>query len=130
MMTGLLRWPTLHWTLAQAWGSASPSAREVLADRFGTANFCLGNVIGEFAGELLLNGFFLVSSMALATRRRWLAFAGVAASTLGWIAMLRNLTPLVAPAAALNNVVLPVWMLTLGVVLVSASSRWKNASAN
>ena len=122
MMTGLLRWPTLHWTLAQAWASASPAARDVLASRFATANLYLGNVIGEFAGELFLNGFFLVSSMALSTgqpRRRWLAFSGVAASALGWIAMLRNLTPLVVPVAALNNIVLPLWMLTLGLALVA-----------
>jgi hypothetical protein len=122
MMTGLLRWPTLHWTLAQAWVSAAPAAREVLANRFGAANLYLGNVIGEFAGELLLNGFFLLSSLALSSgrpRRRWLTVSGVAASTLGWIAMLRNVTPLVAPVAALNNIVLPLWMLALGLVLAA-----------
>ena len=122
MMTGLLRWPTLFWTLAQEWTSASPASREVLAGRFGTANLYLGNVIGEFVGELLLNGFFLTSSLALSAGRpgwRWLAFAGVAASTLGWIAMLRNLTQLVAPVATLNNIVLPLWMLTLGLVLAA-----------
>jgi hypothetical protein len=122
MMTGLLRWPTLHWTLAQEWALAAPAARDVLASRFATANLYLGNVVGEFVGELLLNGFFLASSMALSTgrpRRRWLAVLGVAASTLGWIAMLRNLTPLVEPVAALNNVVLPLWMLTLGLALAA-----------
>ncbi len=126
MMTGLLRWPTLHWTLARAWTSASPAARDMLASRFGMANFYLGNVIGEFAGELLVNRLFLASALALASgrpRRHWLAFLGVAASTLGWIAMLRNLTPLVGPAATLNNLVLPLWMMTLGVVLVAQSRR-------
>jgi hypothetical protein len=33
--------------------------------------------------------------------------------------MLRNLTPLVARVAALNNVVLPLWMLTLGLALAA-----------
>ena len=33
--------------------------------------------------------------------------------------MLRNLTPLVAPLATLNNIVLPLWMMTLGLVLVA-----------
>ena len=128
MMTGLLRWPTLHWMLAQEWTSASPASRDVIAGRFGTANLYLGNVIGEFAGELFLNGFFLTSSLALSAgrpRRRWLAFLGVAASALGWIAMLRNLTPLVAPAATLNNIVLPLWMLTLGLVLTVQSTTFK-----
>lgn len=122
MMTGLLRWPTLHWTLAQAWTSASPAARDLLASWFDTANLYLGNIVGEFVGELFLNGFFLASSTALSTgqpRRRWLAISGVAASALGWIAMLRNLTPLVAPIAALNNMVLPLWMLTLGLALAA-----------
>jgi hypothetical protein len=32
--------------------------------------------------------------------------------------MLRNATPWVEPIAALNNVVLPIWMLVLGVVLL------------
>ena len=124
MMAGLLRWPTLQWTLAQEWMSATPASREVIASRFATANLYLGNVIGEFVGELFLNGFFLLSSLALSARRqrrRWLAFSGVAASTLGWIAMLRNVTPLVAPIATLNNVLLPVWMLTLGLALAVSS---------
>jgi len=128
MMTGLLRWPTLHWTLAQEWALAAPAARDVLASRFDTANLYLGNVVGEFVGELFLNGFFLASSMALSTgqpRRRWLAFWGVAASALGWIAMLRNLTPLVAPVATLNNVVLPLWMMTLGLALAAQGRSGK-----
>jgi Domain of unknown function (DUF4386) len=132
MMTGLLRWSTLQWTLAQAWTSASPASRELLASRFGTANLYLGNVIGEFAGELFLNAFFLASSLALSAgrpRRRWLAFLGVAASTLGWIAMLRNLTPLVAPVATLNNIVLPLWMLTLGLVLLAGERRLTGVSS-
>lgn len=132
MMTGLLRWPTLHWALAQEWALASPAARDVLASRFGTANLYLGNVIGEFVGELLLNGFFLASSMVLSTgdRRRWLALSGVAASALGWVAMLRNLTPIVAPVAALNNVVLPVWMLTLGLVLAAHGRAFTTRVSN
>ena len=133
MMTGLLRWPTLHWMLAQEWTSASPAARDVIASRFTTANLYLGNVTGEFAGELFLNGFFLTSSLALSAggpRRRWLAFLGVAASALGWIAMLRNLTPLVAPVATLNNMVLPLWMLTLGLVLTAQGVRFKERSSD
>jgi hypothetical protein len=119
MMAGLLRWPTLQWTLAQQWTSASPATRDLLAQRFTSANVYLGNVIGEFAGELFLNGFFLAASLVLGARprRRWLACAGIAASALGWLAMLRNLTSLVAPLAALNNLVLPVWMLVLGLAL-------------
>jgi hypothetical protein len=122
MMTGLLRWPTLHWSLAQTWEAASPASRDGIATTFATANRYLGNVIGEFLGELFLNGFFLVASLAIAAaapHRRWLIYAGGAASVLGWIAMLRNITPLVASAADANNIVLPLWMLTLGIALVT-----------
>lgn len=121
MMLGLLRWPTLNWVMAQQWLTASPDVRGVLATRFDTANLLLGNVIGEFVGELLLNGFFLIASVGLAAthkRRTWVLVAGALASGLGWTAMLRNLTPAVASAATLNNTVLPLWMLTLGVMLI------------
>jgi 2-methylaconitate cis-trans-isomerase PrpF len=53
---------------------------------------------------------------------------GVAASVLGWIAMLRNVTPLVASVATLNNVVLPLWMLMLGVVLLANGCNDKSST--
>ena len=84
------------------------------------------------AGELFLNGFFLASSLALSSgrpRRRWLAVSGVAASALGWVAMLRNLTSLVAPAATLNNIVLPLWMLTLGLALAAHGRALKTGAS-
>ena len=124
MTAGLIRWPTLQWSLAGTWTLADPAERLVIAQRFDTANRLLGNALGEFAGELCLNGFFLVAAFAIAraTRQRWLMVAGIAASGLGWIAMLRNLTTAVAPVAALNNAVLPLWMLVLGVSMVRAAS--------
>jgi hypothetical protein len=112
----------LQWSLAQQWMSASPASRALLAARFATANFYLGNIVGEFVGELLLNGFFLAASLVLVSARparRWLLFAGILASVLGWTAMLRNVTPLVAPVAALNNIVLPIWMMALGLALAT-----------
>lgn len=120
MMAGLIRWSTLQWWLAESWPTAAPAAREVIAHRFNVANLYLGNVVGEFLGELFLNGFFLMAALALArrSRSRWLVFAGTSVSALGWLAMLRNVTPLVSTLAAVNNAVLPLWMLVLGVVLL------------
>lgn len=122
MLIGLMRWPTLNWGLAQAWGGASDEARAAMAARFAAGNLYLGNVIGEFAGELFLNAFFLAATLVLTSggRRRWLLGAGVAASALGFVAMLRNLTPAVATLAAVNNAALPVWMLVLGGMLIVA----------
>jgi hypothetical protein len=38
--------------------------------------------------------------------------------------MFRNVTPAVAPVAAVNNYLLPLWMIALGVILV----RWREPS--
>ncbi|MFN7985464.1 MAG: hypothetical protein U0Q11_26790 [Vicinamibacterales bacterium] len=125
MMTGLLRWPTLQWSLAEAWPSASDITREAIAARFAGANLYLGNVVGEFIGELSLNAFFLVASLALARQPRlaWLRWFGLAAGALGWTAMLRNITPAVSTIASINNSVLPLWMLALGGALIFTASR-------
>jgi hypothetical protein len=122
MMAGLLRWPSLHWELALAYADASPAARESIAAVFAASNSYLGNFVGEFLGELFLNSFFLCAAIVLtraaAPGRRWLMVAGASASLLGGLAMLRNVIAWVEPIAALNNVVLPIWMLVLGVALV------------
>jgi Domain of unknown function (DUF4386) len=121
MMAGLLRWPSLHWQLALAYDGAAPAAREAIEAVFAASNSYLGNVVGEFLGELFLNLFFVCAAWALyraGHAKRWLLIAGSAASLLGVVAMLRNAVPAVEPVAALNNAVLPLWMLLLGVNLV------------
>jgi hypothetical protein len=127
MMAGLLRWPTLHWQLALAWGDATPAAREGLAANFDLANRWLGNVVGEFLGELFLNTFFLAATWALTRadrrRARWLLPAGVLATAFGFVALWRNALPWVGPVAELNNAVLPLWMLVLGAALATQQGR-------
>lgn len=122
MAAGLLRWPSLHWQLALAWGDATDTSRESMATTFAHANLLLGNVVGEFFGELFLNLFFASAALALGRTaggaRRGLVLAGLAASALGAVAMWRNLVPALAPIAELNNLVLPVWMMTLGIALL------------
>lgn len=129
MMAGLLRWPSLHWQLALVYPDASPVAREAIAATFAASNSYLGNFVGEFLGELFLNSFFLFASIALtrsaSVSGRWLLVVGSFASLLGGLAMLRNATPWVESIAALNNVVLPIWMLILGTVLLRhRTSAW------
>lgn len=128
MMAGLLRWPSLQWQLALAYEHASPAAQESISAFFAAANSYLGNYIGEFLGELFLNTFFLCASIVLARSagpsRRWLLYAGSVASLMGGIAMLRNVVSAVAPIASLNNMVLPVWMLVLGVAMITHRSRF------
>jgi peptidoglycan/LPS O-acetylase OafA/YrhL len=120
-----LRWPTLHWQLAAEQAQAAPMVREGIAALFATSNLYLGNVIGEFFGELFLNLFFAFAAFVLARAaaridrpQHWLLLTGLAASLIGGVAMLRNLTAVVEPIAAANNIVLPLWMLVMGVAMV------------
>ncbi len=126
MVAGLLRWPSLHWHLALAYGSGTAAARESIDAIFAAANSYLGTFTGEFLGELFLNAFFAFASFALVrsgAASRWVLYTGAAVSLIGAVAMLRNVTTLVAPIAAVNNAVLPLWLLVLGVVLLRARPR-------
>jgi hypothetical protein len=121
MMLGLMRWPSVHWHLAQAQATAAPEQQPVIAAVFDGLNSYLGNYIGEFLGELSFSGFFLLSSWTLWRSRaapRWVAGTGLATSAAGLVGMLRNLTGAVAPVAAFNNYLLPLWMIIFGVVLI------------
>ena len=124
MLLGLLRWPSIHWSLANAYvGAGSDAERAAIAATFDGLNSLLGNFIGEFVGELTLNLFFLLTAIASWRARRlprWSAVAGGGAALLGLVGMWRNVTPLVAMFAEIENSVLPLWMLVLGVLLVRA----------
>jgi len=123
MMLGLMRWPSVHWHLALAFEHAAPPEQAVLAAVFDGLNTYLGNYIGEFLGELSFSVFFLLTSIACLQEPRshkWLGWFGVGTATLGLVGMFRNVTSAVAPIAALNNYLLPAFMIILGVALV----RW------
>ena len=71
-----------------------------------------------------LNAFFLLTSWALLRSRavaQGVAVLGLAAGVAGLVGMFRNVTAAVAPVAAVNNYLLPAWMIVFGVVLV----RWR-----
>ena len=126
MMLGLMRWPTIHWRLAELYGLADPSQRAVLGALYDGLNTYLGNYIGEFLGELAFSLYFVVVSAAFLRIRgvpRIVAVAGLVTGAAGLVGMFRNVTGAVAPIAALNNYLLPIWMIVLGVVFV----RWKGA---
>jgi hypothetical protein len=126
MMLGLFRWPSIQWELARAYTTSGPGGRTELTAAFDGLNRYLGTYLGEFVGELCLNAFFMLSAAAMWRGRilpRWVAGLGLAAGTLGWIAMWRNATGLVMPIAALNNVVLPLWMIVFGIGLLTLAFR-------
>ena len=123
LMLGLMRWPSVHWELALAWGSAAPGEQAVLAAVFDGLNTYLGNYIGEFLGELSFSAFFLLTSIVWLqgpSRNKWIGWFGIATAVLGFVGMFRNVLGAVAPVAALNNYLLPAFMIILGVTLV----RW------
>lgn len=126
MMLGLMRWPSAHWVLAQAFGEAGPEARLLLAAQFEAWNSYLGNYIGEFLGELSFSVFFLLSALAMLEPQsgfpRWMAALGILTAFLGLVGMFRNVTDLVDPVAELNNYLLPFWMIVFGVGMVRRRS--------
>ena len=120
MMLGLMRWPTVHWRLAQLYAMADSSQRALLDALFDGLNTYLGNYLGEFLGELAFNAFFLLTGWALLQTRR-VAVLGLVAGLAGLVGMFRNVTAAVAPVAAVNNYLLPAWMIVFGVLL----ARWR-----
>ena len=122
MMLGLLRWPSIHWVLAEAFAQGGPEERAAIAALFAGLNSYLGNYIGEFLGELSVSLFFLLSALAMFTREtrwpRWMGYLGVGTAVAGLVGMFRNATDMVAPVAAVNNYLLPLWMIIFGVGLL------------
>jgi hypothetical protein len=123
MMLGLMRWPSVHWQLALAFEHAAPPEQEVLAAIFDGLNTYLGNYVGEFLGELSFSAFFLLTSIVWLQSPRthkWIGWVGVGTAASGLVGMFRNVTGAVAPIAAVNNYLLPAFMIILGVALM----RW------
>jgi len=124
MMLGLMRWPSIHWHLALAYGQAGPAEQAVLAATFDGLNTYLGNFIGEFLGEMAVSLFFLLTSLVWLRspqRARWVGWIGVVTGVAGLVGMFRNVTSLVAPVAEVNNYLLPLFMIVLGIALI----RWR-----
>lgn len=133
MVIGLLRWPTIEWALARHWTAAPPEARIALSALFDASNLFLGNVVGEFVGEMCTALWFL--TLATAFRREGrvvVGHLGTGAGILVAVAALRNMTGAVDLVANVNNVTLPLWLFTVGILFVrdgrGLRSRPKTAS--
>jgi hypothetical protein len=129
MFLGLARWPSVHWELARAYAGATPDARITIDAVFAGLNVYLGNYIGEFIGEFALNGFFVLTGYAASRTLeagRWFGIAGIAVGVAGWIGAFRNVTALVDPIAEINNFVLPLWLIVVGVFLI----KWRATDAS
>jgi Domain of unknown function (DUF4386) len=121
MCLGLMRWPSVHWALAEAYGQADASAKSSIAGIFAGLNLYLGNYIGEFLGETCLAAFFFLAGKSMlkeAAFPRWLGWCGVLFATLFFVGAFRNVTGIAQPIADLNNALLPLWMIVMGVSLI------------
>jgi hypothetical protein len=121
MMLGLMRWPSVHWRLAELQATAPAEQQPLIAAVFDGLNSYLGNYIGEFLGELAVSTFFLLSAWAMLRSRAaaaWVGYLGIVTAVAGYIGMFRNVSAAVAPVAAVNNYLLPLWMIVFGVVLL------------
>ena len=117
---GLIRWPSLNWELARLHAAAAPTERaaiEVLVIGF---NRYLGTYVGEHLGELFLNGWFVMSGAAIlrcARFPKWVAWVGICVGVLGLVGMFRFASALVEPVSAVNNLLLPAWLIFYGIAL-------------
>ncbi|MES1264117.1 MAG: DUF4386 family protein [Variovorax sp.] len=121
MCLGLMRWPSIHWTLAAAYEDAGPDARKSIGAVFKGLNLYLGNYIGEFLGEICLGKFFLLTGAAMLAGSAfpaWLGIVGMVFGVLFVIGAFRNVTSKVQWLADINNYLLPLWMIILGGALV------------
>lgn len=126
MCLGLMRWPSLHWTLAEAYSQAGSATKGSLEAVFNGMNLYIGNYIGEFLGETTLAAFFLLSGSSMLAEARfpkWLGWSGVVFSFLFLVGAFRNVTTAVQVVADVNNGLLPLWMIVMGTGLIWFSRR-------
>ncbi|MFM9904178.1 MAG: DUF4386 domain-containing protein [Pyrinomonadaceae bacterium] len=126
MCLGLMRWPSIHWTLADSYAQAGIDAQTSIAAVFNGLNLYLGNYIGEFLGEICLAILFLLTGLSMLRETRfpkWLGAGGAVFAVLFAVGAFRNVTSAVQPLADVNNFLLPLWMIVLGVMMVLRSGR-------
>ncbi len=123
LMLGLIRWPSLHWLLAEqlAHGEVSPSSIALLFD---AANVYLGTFVGELLGEILLYAWIGLAAVLAAKRLpRWLSVALLLTAVSGEVGAWRPFSEVAQVVADVNNLLLPLALLGLGVGLVLPPSR-------
>jgi len=133
MTLGLARWPTLNYALGERYLVAAAAERQQLAAWFDAGNLLLGNVIGELLGEVLLSSWFIALGLALVRGARVWRFTGYFAlftAACMLLGALRNITSHVALVAAFDNTLLPVFLLTLGGVLLLSPTGATKAERN
>ena len=121
MCLGLMRWPSIHWALAETYVQSGAGTQSSLDAVFHGLNLYLGNYIGEFLGEVSLALFFFLAGLSMldeARFPRWFGWCGVLFALLFFVGAFRNVTSKVQFVADVNNALLPLWMILLGIALM------------
>ncbi|MEI9966868.1 MAG: DUF4386 family protein [Candidatus Moraniibacteriota bacterium] len=122
-MLGLMRWPSIHWILAEGFASSTAEQQATIDAVFQGLNVYLGNYIGEFLGEITLNAWFLTIGLILCRvegKIRYFGFFALLTAVLGFIGAFRNVTSAVSMVSEINNSLLPVFLVALGILLIRA----------
>lgn len=125
-MLGLMRWPSIHWTLAQSFATATAEQQATMNTLFQGLNVYLGNYIGEFLGELTMNMWFLTIGLALISTKskiKYFGYFAIVTAVLGFIGGFRNITEVVNMVSEVNNYLLPLLLIALGVLLLRAKKE-------
>jgi hypothetical protein len=126
MCLGLMRWPSVHWALAEAFAVSDAQGMAGLSAVFTGLNIYLGNYIGEFLGEICLAAFFFLTGCSCLKEvhfPRWLGWSGIVFALLFAVGAFRNVTGTVQFVSDLNNALLPLWMMVLGFSLIWHTRR-------
>lgn len=125
-MLGLMRWPSIHWKLAESFFSATTEQQATINTVFQGLNVYLGNYIGEFLGELTMNTWFLTIGLILMNvngKMKYFGYFALFTAILGFVGGFRNVTSAVSMVSEVNNLLLPLFLIALGVVLVRAKKE-------
>ena len=120
MMLGLMRWPTIHWRLAQLYATADSSQRAVLDALFDGLNTYLGELPRGVSRRAGLQRVLPADGLGPAADapRGGPGARGGAGRAGGHVPQRDGGC---RPVAAVNNYLLPAWMIVFGVVL----ARWR-----
>jgi hypothetical protein len=117
---GFIRWPSLNWSLAEAYLGASPEVQQAIVAQFDGMNALLGTFVGELLGEIFLYAWIGLGAVLSAQRLpRWVLVFTLLAAGSGEVGAWRAFSGVAQGFADVNNALLPlafiVWGLGLAV---------------